>query len=57
MKLPYDAELLRIFVGESDRHEGKPLYEAITHKIDTNGRPTAEPTAQEIIDLYQSNNP
>jgi shikimate kinase len=35
----------------------KPLYEAITHKIDTNGRPTAEPTAQEIIDLYQSNNP
>jgi PII-like signaling protein len=29
VKLPYDAELLRIFVGESDRHEGKPLYEAI----------------------------
>ena len=29
MKLPYDAELLRIFVGESDRYKGKPLYEAI----------------------------
>jgi PII-like signaling protein len=29
VKLPYEAELLRIFVGESDRHHGKPLYEAI----------------------------
>lgn len=29
MKLPSEAELLRIFVGESDRHHGKPLYEAI----------------------------
>ena len=24
--------LLRIHVGESDRHDGKPLYEAIVHK-------------------------
>ena len=31
MKLPYDAELLRIFVGESDRYKGKPLYEAIVN--------------------------
>ena len=29
MKLPSEAYLLRIFVGESDRHEGKPLYEAV----------------------------
>lgn len=29
MKLPSEAELLRIFVGESDRYEGRPLYEAI----------------------------
>lgn len=29
MKLPEDAELLRIFIGESDRFDGKPLYEAI----------------------------
>jgi uncharacterized protein len=29
MKLPSEAELLRIFIGESDRHEGRPLYEAI----------------------------
>ena len=35
----------------------KHLYESITHKIDTSGRPSPEPTAQEIIDLYESNNP
>lgn len=32
MKLPEEAELLRIFVGESDRFEGKPLYEAIVNE-------------------------
>ncbi|MDR3575977.1 MAG: DUF190 domain-containing protein [Anaerolineaceae bacterium] len=30
--LPRDAMLLRIFVGEADRYEGKPLYEAIVMK-------------------------
>jgi PII-like signaling protein len=29
MKIPQDGYLLRIFVGENDRHDGKPLYEAI----------------------------
>ena len=29
MKIESDAQLLRIFVGESDRWEGRPLYEAI----------------------------
>lgn len=29
MKLPSEAELLRIFVGENDKHNGRPLYEAI----------------------------
>ncbi|MFI5336132.1 MAG: DUF190 domain-containing protein [Opitutales bacterium] len=29
MQLPTESLLLRIFIGESDRHEGKPLYEAI----------------------------
>jgi PII-like signaling protein len=29
MKLEGEGKLLRIFVGESDRWEGKPLYEAI----------------------------
>lgn len=32
------------------------LYKSITHQIDTSGRPSPEPTAQEIIDLYHSNN-
>ncbi|HEX9771911.1 MAG TPA: DUF190 domain-containing protein [Steroidobacteraceae bacterium] len=29
MQIPTDALLLRIFLGESDRCNGKPLYEAI----------------------------
>jgi PII-like signaling protein len=32
MQIPKDAMLLRIFVGESDRFEHKPLYEAIVLK-------------------------
>jgi PII-like signaling protein len=32
MELPHDSLLLRIFIGESDRHEGKPLHEAIVLK-------------------------
>jgi PII-like signaling protein len=29
MHLPVDATLLRVFLGESDRHGGQPTYEAI----------------------------
>jgi len=29
MKLPSEAQLLRIFIGESDKHGHRPLYEAI----------------------------
>jgi PII-like signaling protein len=32
VKIPEQGALLRIFIGESDRHEGKPLYEAIVLK-------------------------
>jgi hypothetical protein len=32
MHLPEDGKLLRIFIGESDRWEHKPLYEAIVLK-------------------------
>jgi PII-like signaling protein len=32
MKIPTDGYLLRIFLGESDRHDGRPLYEAIVLK-------------------------
>lgn len=33
MKLEGEGKLLRIFVGESDRWEGRPLFEAIVHKV------------------------
>src|ERR1700752_4239634 len=32
MQIPNDAVLLRIFIGESDRWEHKPLYEEIVLK-------------------------
>ena len=32
MKQPSEAELLRIFVGESDKHEGRPLYQVVVRK-------------------------
>jgi uncharacterized protein len=32
MNLPHDSLLLRIFIGESDRHGHLPLYEAIVLK-------------------------
>jgi PII-like signaling protein len=32
MQIPNDAVLLRIFIGESDRWQHKPLYEAIVLK-------------------------
>jgi PII-like signaling protein len=32
MQIPEDAVLLRIFIGESDRHRHQPLYETIVLK-------------------------
>ena len=32
MQIPQDALLLRIYIGESDKWQHKPLYEAITLK-------------------------
>ena len=32
MQIPHEAILVRIFIGESDRWEHKPLYEAIVLK-------------------------
>jgi PII-like signaling protein len=37
MKLPPEGKLLRIFIGESDRHEGKPLYEWIVIQAKAHG--------------------
>lgn len=37
MHLPSEAELLRIFVGESDKHGTLPLYEAIVREARKRG--------------------
>jgi hypothetical protein len=37
MKLPSEAELLRIFIGESDRHHGRPLDEVIVEEARRRG--------------------
>jgi PII-like signaling protein len=37
MVLPREGHLLRIFIGESDKHEGKPLYEWIVLKAREQG--------------------
>ncbi len=32
MEIPHEATLLRIFIGENDRHDDRPLFEAIVLK-------------------------
>ena len=32
MKIPRKGKLLRLFIGEADRHKGKPLFTAIAQK-------------------------
>ena len=31
MKMPAEGKLLRIFIGEQDKWDGQPLYQAIVH--------------------------
>lgn len=37
MKLPTEAELLRIFIGEADKHGGRLLYEVIVEEARRQG--------------------
>ena len=37
MKIEGEGQLLRIFIGESDRWHGKPLYEAIVELVRKEG--------------------
>lgn len=37
MPIEGEGKLLRIFIGESDRWEGQPLYEAIVEKVREEG--------------------
>lgn len=37
MKLPFEAYMLRIFIGESDKSDGNPLYEVIVKEARKRG--------------------
>jgi PII-like signaling protein len=37
MKIEGEGKLLRVFVGESDRWHGKPLYQAIVERVRAEG--------------------
>lgn len=37
MQLPHDGTLLRIFIGEADKFQGKPLYEWIVKQAREKG--------------------
>lgn len=37
MKLPAEAQLLRIFIGEGDKRGGRPLYEVIVEEARRRG--------------------
>ena len=37
MKIEGDGKLLRIFIGESDRWHGRPLYQAIVERVRKEG--------------------
>ena len=37
MQLPEEGYLLRIFIGEADKHEGKPLYEWMFRQAQARG--------------------
>lgn len=37
MKIESEAELLRIYLGEGDLHEGRPLYEVIVEEARSRG--------------------
>jgi PII-like signaling protein len=37
VKIEGEGQLLRIFIGESDRWHGKPLYEAIVQRVREEG--------------------
>lgn len=37
MHIPEEGQLLRIFIGESDKHDGRPLYEWIVIEAKAQG--------------------
>jgi PII-like signaling protein len=43
MQLPQDAVLLRVCIGDNDRHDARPLYEAIVLAAHERGLAGDEP--------------
>jgi PII-like signaling protein len=37
MRISGEGKLLRVFIGESDHHEGKPLYQALVERVRAEG--------------------
>src|SRR6478672_7900601 len=37
MRIPADGMLRRVFIGESDRHDGRPLYEVVVNEARKRG--------------------
>jgi len=37
MHIEGECQMVRVFIGEHERHEGKPLYEAIVQKLEDAG--------------------
>ena len=42
-RLEGEGNLVRIFIGESDRWHGRPLYQAIVERVREDGLVTIEP--------------
>lgn len=52
--LPENGHLLRVFVGESEKHDGKPLYEWIVRKAKEKG--LAGATVLRAVEGYGAHN-
>mgnify|MGYP001369286595 CR=1 FL=1 len=51
MTLPAEAELLRIFIGETDRHGARPLYEVIVEEARRRGLAGAIGPGDQLVGL------
>ena len=53
MKLPSEASLLRIFIGESDKFDGRPLSEVIVEEAVEFAEASPEPEHDSLFeDIY-----
>jgi len=50
MKIPEDGKLLRVFIGEADKWQGRPLYEAIVLLAKKEGMAGATAIRQEAVE-------